>query len=338
MASIAITDGMAADAQKKLVELGHEIALIDVDEQKLLEGALRNFDAVIVRSATKMTADVINLSTNDGGSLRVIGRAGVGVDNIDLDAATNSGVMVVNAPGSSTQSVVELAIGHLLASIRAISAADRTLRAGKWQKKDFTGTELSGKAIGFIGFGRIAQGVGRVAKSLGMELHAFDPYLPPRIARDIGCRLHSNVEDVFRMCTHISVHCNLTDETYHLVNSEMIELMPGMSPQGINCGNHIVNCARGGIVNENDALDALNSGKLTSLALDVFENEPVDPDNELLQHSGFHGTPHIGAATKEAQQRVGIDIGIAVDSALRTNSCETLVNRNVVPRKSVVKD
>ena len=171
-----------------------------------------------------------------------------------------------------------------------------------------------------------------------MELHAFDPYLPPRIARDIGCRLHSNVEDVFRMCTHISVHCNLTDETYHLVNSEMIELMPGMSPQGINCGNHIVNCARGGIVNENDALDALISGKLTSLALDVFENEPVDPDNGLLQHSGFHGTPHIGAATKEAQQRVGIDIGIAVDSALRTNSCETLVNRNVVPRKSVVKD
>ena len=116
-------------------------------------------------------------------------------------------------------------------------------------------------------------------------------------------------------------------------NSEMIELMPGMSPQGINCGNHIVNCARGGIVKEADVLDALKSGKLTSVALDVFENEPVNPDSELLQHDGFHGTPHIGAATKEAQQRVGIDIGIAVDSALRTYSCDTLVNRDVVPRK-----
>jgi phosphoglycerate dehydrogenase-like enzyme len=131
------------------------------------------------------------------------------------------------------------------------------------------------------------------------------------------------------MCTHISVHCNLSDETYHLVDSERIDLMPGVSPQGIRCGNHIVNCARGGIVDEDAALSALGRGQLASVALDVFENEPVNPDSELLQHPHFHGTPHIGAATKEAQYRVGMDIGQAVDTALRTNTCETLVNRGV---------
>ena len=329
MGRIAVTDGMAVDAQNALHERGHELVVEAVSESDLCGGYLRDFDAIIIRSNTKLSSEAISASVAKDGRLMVIARAGVGVDNIDIEAATENGIMVVNAPRASTQSVVELTIGHLLASIRHLSRADAGLRAGKWEKKNLAGTELSGKAIGFIGFGRIAQGVGRVATALGMELHAYDPYLPPKIARDMNCRLHTRVDDVFRMCTHISVHCNLSDETYHLVNSERINLMPGVSPEGIQCGNHIVNCARGGIVDEDATLVALDSGQLSSAALDVFENEPANPESELLQHPHFHGTPHIGAATKEAQYRVGMDIGEAVDIALRTKTCETLVNQGV---------
>jgi D-3-phosphoglycerate dehydrogenase len=329
MARIAITDGMADGAQKALKNMGHELVVETVTEEDLIAGYLRHFEVVIIRSNTKLSSEVISSSVARGGRLIVIAKAGVGVDNIDLEAANEHGIMVVNAPRASTQSVVELTIGHLLASTRHLPRADAGLRDGNWEKNILRGTELSGKAIGFIGFGRIAQGVGRLASAFGMELHAYDPYLPPKIARDMNCRLHARVDDVFRMCTHISVHCNLSDETYHLVDSERIDLMPGVSPQGIRCGNHIVNCARGGIVDEDAALSALGRGQLASVALDVFENEPVNPDSELLQHPNFHGTPHIGAATKEAQYRVGMDIGQAVDTALRTNTCETLVNRSV---------
>ncbi len=332
MARIAVTDGMAEAAQNNLFEMGHELVVAPISPAELLSGALREFDAVIIRSNTIITEQVILASLKDDGGLRVIGRAGVGVDNIDIGAATEQGIMVVNAPRASTQSVVELTIGHLLASIRHIPRAHAGLQSGRWEKKILGGSELSGKAIGFIGFGRIAQSVGKVAQALGMELHAYDPYLPPKIARDLNCRLHAKVDDVFRMCTHISVHCNLTDETHHLVNSERIALMPAKSPDGIHCGNHIVNCARGGIVDEDAVLRGLESGILASVALDVFEIEPVTEDNALLGHPNFHGTPHIGAATKEAQHRVGIDIGEAVDSALGKKTCKTLVNRTVQPR------
>ena len=333
MTRIAVTDGMAEDAQKALQDMGHELVVETVSDVDLCNGYLREFDAIIIRSNTKLHSKVISASVANNGRLIIIARAGVGVDNIDIKAATDHGIMVVNAPRASTQSVVELTIGHLLAGIRHLSRADAGLRAGKWEKKNLNGTELFGKAIGFIGFGRIAQGVGKVASALGMELHAYDPYLPPKIARDMNCRLHTRVDDVFRMCTHISVHCNLSDETYHLVNSERINLMPGVSPAGIQCGNHIVNCARGGIVDEDAVLVALDSGQLSSAALDVFENEPANPESELLQHIHFHGTPHIGAATREAQYRVGMDIGEAVDIALSTKTCETLVNRDVNVRK-----
>ena len=295
MARIAVTDGMADAAVSKLIEAGH-----DVD---LSPSNLDGFDAVVVRSATKMTAEVIAASP----SLKIIGRAGVGVDNIDLDAATRAGILVCNTPGSSTQSVVELTIGHLLASARHVATADRDLRAGDWTKKALKGTELSGKRLGFIGFGRIAQGVGKIARAFGMELHAFDPYLPPQVAEEQECVLHEDVNDVFRLCTHITIHCNLTDETHHLVNADTLALMPGIGADGTACGNHLVSCARGGIVNESDALEALESGVLASCALDVFETEPVG-ENPILHHSNFHGTPHIGAATFEAQARIGFEM------------------------------
>ena len=306
MGRIAVTDGMAPEAIGKLEETGHEVVVKHYSPGELLDGVLTGFDAVVVRSATKMTSNVIQVSCSRG-EFGFIGRAGVGVDNIDLEAAAMNGVVVCNTPGASTKSVVELTIAHLLAGARFIPKADRALRRSEWVKKDLKGSELGGKRLGLIGFGRIAQGVAEVAQTFGMEVHTFDPYVTEKLALEKGCILHDDVDELFSSCTHISVHCNLTDETKHLVNLERISMMPGIGADEIPCGNHIVNCARGGIVNEEAVLEALELGTLTSAALDVFEIEPAI-GNPLLQHEGFIGSPHIGAATLEAQSRVGLEM------------------------------
>ena len=323
MARIAVTDGLSDEAKTLLEKQGHEVIVQFYEKSDLESGILNDFDAVIVRSATKLTNLVIKNSPN----LKVIARAGVGVDNIDLSAAGSANIPVVNAPRASTQSVVELTIGHLLSSVRHVAKSDRSMRDGKWEKKQFKGSELAGKNLGLVGFGRIAQGVGAIAQSLGMNVHAYDPYLPPKIAKNQNTRLHKSVDTLFSNCTHISIHCNLTDETHHLVNYNRISKMPGKSIDGIQCGNHIVNCARGGIVNENDVLKALNDGLLASAALDVFEEEPVPEGYELCQHPNFHSTPHIGASTIEAQRRVGLDIARNVVSVLSNKKCEFIVNK-----------
>jgi D-3-phosphoglycerate dehydrogenase len=321
MARIAVTDGMAKAAISVLEKAGHEVVAGHIEKKDLLDGKLKDFDAIIVRSATKLPEEVIKVSAG----LSVIGRAGVGVDNIDLKAAGKAGIMVVNAPNASTQSVVELTIGHLLSSVRHIPKSDRGLREDRWEKKAMKGTELSGKCLGLIGFGRIAQGVAAVAKSLGMEIHTYDPYLPPKVAKSQDAYLHKKVDSLFKTCTHISIHCNLTDETHHLVNAKRMSMMPGRKT-GIECGNHIVNCARGGIIDEDALLNALEDGTITSAALDVFEVEPLPENYKLVQHENFHGTPHIGAATLEAQHRVGLDIAKAVNTALYGKKPDTIVN------------
>ena len=281
-ARIAVTDGMAPAAVAVLEKAGHEVVQGFIEKSDLLAGALNDFDGIIVRSATKLPAEVIEVSTG----LSVIGRAGVGVDNIDLEAAGSAGIMVVNAPNASTQSVVELTIGHLLASLRHIPKSDRGMRQDKWEKKAMKGTELSGKCLGLIGFGRIAQGVAQVAKSLGMEIHTYDPYLPPKVAKAQGAYLHKKVDSLFKTCTHISIHCNLTEETHHLVNESRMKMMPGRKG-GIDCGNHIVNCARGGIIDEQALLAALEDGTITSAALDVFEVEPLPEGYALFSMKIF---------------------------------------------------
>ena len=323
MARIAVTDGLSDEAKKLLEKQGHEVVIQFYEKSELESGVLNNFDAVIVRSATKITDMVIKSSPN----LKVIARAGVGVDNIDLAAAGSAKIPVVNAPRASTQSVVELTIGHLLSCVRKVTKSDRSMREGNWEKKLFKGSELAGKNLGLVGFGRIAQGVGAIAQSLGMTVHAYDPYLPPKIAKNQNTRLHKTVDTLFSNCTHISIHCNLTDETRHLVNYDRIKKMPGKSREGIQCGNHVVNCARGGIVNEADVLKALNDGILASAALDVFEEEPVPEDYELCQHPNFHSTPHIGASTIEAQRRVGLDVARNVMLILSNKKCDFIVNK-----------
>lgn len=321
MANIAVTDGMDPVAVNNLINAGHNVVEQHYTQEELTSGALTDFDAVVIRSATKLSSEVIEKSSN----LKFIGRAGVGVDNIDLDAATKSGIVVCNTPQASTNSVVELTIGHLLASCRHIPRGDRGLRDGLWEKKLLKGSELSGKRLGLIGFGRIAQGVAAVALAMGMECHAYDPYLPTKIARKFECTMHDDVDSLFQLCTHISIHCNLTDETHHLVNHERIVMMPTSAPNGVSCGNHIVNCARGGIVDEDAVLNALNSGDLTSAALDVFEVEPA-LENPLVQHPNFHGTPHIGAATLEAQARIGEEMVTLLIDFFQGNRPDSALN------------
>ena len=303
---IAVTDGMADAAVSILESAGHEVVLGHYEVEELRTGALADFDAVVVRSATKMTSEAIEASC-DGGRLGFIGRAGVGVDNIDIMSATTNGVVVCNTPGASTKSVVELTIGHLIASTRFVARADRTLRSGDWAKKNLRGSELGGKRLGLVGFGRIARGVAELAHGFGMEVNVFDPYVSAEQTDELDCLMHDAVDDLFRACTHISIHCNLSEDTHHLVNRERLAMMPDIGADGTACGSHIVNCARGGIVDESAVLDALDSGVLSSAALDVFEVEPAI-GNLLLQHERFHGSPHIGAATLEAQNRVGTEM------------------------------
>tara|TARA_B110000438_G_scaffold216232_1_gene208763 strand:+ start:1272 stop:2249 length:978 start_codon:yes stop_codon:yes gene_type:complete len=325
MARVAVTDGMDENAVKIITDSGHEVVKMHYSSDELLNGALVNFDAVIVRSATKMTKEVIIASKKEKGKLTFIGRAGVGVDNIDIETATVNEITVCNTPRASTRSVVEMTLAHLLASCRNITTADRKLRQGIWAKKELLGSELSGKSLGLIGYGRIAQGVGIAARALGMEIHAYDPYVPEEVARKLDCTLHTDVNSIFRICTHISIHCNLTEETYHLANTSRINLMPGKGTDGIYCGNHLINCARGGIVDEEAALEGLKNGQLSSVALDVFEVEPAI-NNPLFLHDNFHGTPHIGAATKEAQARIGLEMASLIIEHFDGNKPGTALN------------
>jgi len=322
MARIAVTDGMSAEAVEMLENAGHEVVLRHHDPEEISSGSLKEFDAVVIRSATKLTAEQISSSNSSNGGIQFIGRAGVGVDNIDISVATELGIVVCNTPGASTRSVVEMTMGHLIASTRNIATADRTLRNGVWAKKQLRGSEIGGKRLGLIGFGRIARGVAQAASSFGMEIHAYDPFVDNAIE---GITMHDSVDEIFSNCTHISVHCNLTDETRNLVNTERISTMPGIGADGIDCGNHIVSCARGGIVDEDAAQLALGSGQLRSLALDVFESEPLG-QSPLLNHDSFHGSPHIAASTLEAQARIGIEMASLLIEFFDTGKTSTSLN------------
>ena len=308
MARILVSDGMAKKAIERLKEIGFEVTEKHYSHEELSSGILNNYDAIVVRSATKLTEKVLSTIENEKG-IRFIGRAGVGIDNINLEEASRRGILVCNTPQSSTQSVVELTIGHLITSTRHIATGDRKLRENNWAKKELRGTELSGKNLGLIGYGRIAQGVSGVAKAFGMNIHCYDPYISKKFAKKDDCIIHKNIDDVFKNCTHISIHCNLNEETYHLVNEERIGMMPEYGSDGMKCGRHIVNCARGGIVDEESIIRTLKNGVLSSAALDVFEKEPLNL-SLLLEQENFHGTPHIGASTIEAQSRIGDEMVI----------------------------
>ncbi len=263
-------------------------------EKEELMKVIPDVEVLVVRSATKVTADVIEA----GEKLRIIARAGVGLDNIDLDKAKEKGIKVLNTPGASAASVAELTIGMMFALSRHIARGTMDLKEGKWTKKQLKGVELNGKTLGIIGLGRIGREVAKRALALGMRVIAYDPFVKET---DLDVKL-VELDDLLSNADYITVHVPLIPETKHLINEEAFEKMKE--------GVFVLNCARGGIVDEKALLKALKEGKVAGAGMDVFETEPPtsDVEKELLSLPNVVATPHIGASTKEAQKRVGKEI------------------------------
>ena len=269
-------------------------------------------DALIVRSATKVTAALLAKAER----LRVIGRAGTGVDNVDLDSATQKGVVVMNTPGGNAVSVAEHTLALLLALARRIPQADALMKQGRWEKKKLEGMELRGKTLGLIGLGQIGSDVARLARAFEMEIIAYDPYVSTLLAGELEVRLAS-IEEVLKSADFISLHCSATPETRHLINARTLSLaQPGV---------RIVNCARGELINEADLLAALESGQVAGAALDVFETEPPK-ESKLVAHPSVIATPHIAGSTEEAQEIVGIRIAEQVRDFLVSGVARSAVN------------
>ena len=260
--------------------------------------------AVIVRSETKITAEVIAAAQ----SLKVIARAGVGVDNVDLEAATERGIVVMNAPSGNTNATAELTFTHMLCAARPICRADASMRQGQWDRKQFTGTELFGKTVGILGLGRVGTAVAKRAQSFGMKVIACDPYLAPERGQALDVE-SVDFEELLRRADFITAHMPLTEKSLGLIDASAIARMKD--------GVRIINCARGGIVVEADLIAALKDGKVSAAGLDVYEKEPVAEESELRKLPGLVMTPHLGASTREAQQSVGLEVAKGVAGLLR---------------------
>ena len=273
---------------------------------------IRDADALVVRSATKVTAQLLAKAER----LRVIGRAGTGVDNVDLDAATQKGVVVMNTPGGNAVSVAEHTMALLLALARRIPQADAFMKQGRWEKKKLEGMELRGKTLGLIGLGQIGSDVARLAKAFEMQIIAYDPYVSSLLAGELDVKLAS-LEEVLKSADFISLHASATPETRHLINARTLALaQPGV---------RIVNCARGELINEADLLAALECGLVAGAGLDVFETEPPK-DSKLVSHPSVIATPHIAGSTEEAQEIVGIRIAEQVRDFLISGVARSAVN------------
>ncbi len=270
--------------------------------------------ALVVRSETRVTAKVIEAAPK----LRVVGRAGVGVDNIDVEAATQRGVVVMNTPGGNTITTAELTFAMLLSLARKIPQAHASMAAGKWDRKQFQGAELFGKTLGVLGMGRIGSEVARRAVAFGMKVLAYDPFLTEARAKSLGVELVGELDAVYRDADFITVHMPVTEQTSGMLNAAAFAKM---KPKVC-----IVNCARGEIIVENDLLAALDSGKVAGAALDVFSAEPLPDNHAFRKHAGITLTPHLGASTAEAQEKCGIEVAEVIAGYLLTGEVRNAVN------------
>ena len=287
----------------------------DLSPEELLE-AIGEYDALVVRSATKVTSAVIERGEN----LKVIGRAGIGLDNVDVDAATRHGVLVVNAPQSNVLSAAEHTMALLLAQARNIPQAHSALASGSWERERWQGVELHGKTLGIIGLGRVGTLVAQRASSFGMRLVAYDPYVAPARAQQMGVTLVESVGDLCTRADFITIHMPRTPETVGLVGAkELAQVRPGV---------RIVNTARGGLIDEAALVEALESGRVGGAAVDVFENEPVT-EHPFFKFPNVVVTPHLGASTAEAQDKAGLAIAEQVLLALRGEFVPYAVNVDV---------
>lgn len=319
MHRVLITDPLSDQGIQKLLtaEDVEVIQKTNLSQDELLL-AIESADALLVRSQTKVTKEVIEKAAH----LKVIARAGVGVDNIDVEAATQKGIIVVNAPDGNTISTAEHTFAMMISLSRKIPQAYQSVSQGKWERKKYVGIELNGKTLSIIGLGRIGSELAKRAKAFQMKVVAYDPYLTQERAADLGVQ-KASFEEAIRVGDYITVHTPLTKDTHHLINEETFQKMkPGV---------RILNCARGGIIDEKALYQAIKDGIVAGAALDVFEQEPPPADHPLFSLPEIIAAPHLGASTVEAQENVAIDVSEEVLHILRGEPFKNAVNLPSIP-------
>ena len=317
MPKILVSDPVA----KAGVEILQKVYPVD-SRQKLtpeeLIAIIPEYDALVVRSETKVTKEVIAAAKN----LKVIGRAGVGVDNIDVEAATQRGIIVLNAPEGNTIAATEHTMAMMMALARNVPQAYSSLQKGLWERSKFTGVEVRGKTLGILGLGRIGSGVAKRALAMEMKVVVYDPFIRAEQAEALGVEI-ADLDEIFAQADFITLHLPLTADTRKLLNKTAFAKMKK--------GVRIINVARGGVIDEADLAAAIEEGIVAGAAIDVFEKEPVDPNNPLLKSPKVIATPHLGASTAEAQVGVAVDVAHGVLAALRGEPVTTAVNMAPIP-------
>ena len=312
---ILVTDEIAEEAMNKLKEK-HEVVFQELRGEELKK-EIGNYDALMVRSATKVTKDIIQAAER----LKVIGRAGVGVDNIDVEEATKKGIIVVNSPTGASISVAELTIGHMISLARHLTKADKTMKEGIWAKKQLKGRELYGKVIGIVGCGNIGRIVAKYAKAFNMEVIGYDPFLSKEEMERHGIKKVDSLEELMKTADFVSLHIPHIPQTHHLINEKMLSLMKPTA--------YLINCARGGIVDEKALYEALKEKKIAGAALDVYEKEPPEK-SPLFELENVVFTPHLGASTVEGQIRAGVICAEQILKVLDGEEPDYWVNRKAM--------
>jgi D-3-phosphoglycerate dehydrogenase len=310
---IFVADDVSESGLEPLRRAGFEVEKKTGLTVEQLREVLPDYDGLVVRSETKVTPDVMNAATR----LRVIGRAGVGVDNIDVPAATARGIVVMNAPDGNTITTAEHTMALLVSLARRVPQANTSLRAGRWERKRFIGVELQGKTLGILGLGRIGRTVAARARAFGMSIVAYDPFVAPDQARDLELEV-APLDEVFARADFLTVHTPLTSETRGLIGATAFSKMKR--------GVRVINCARGGLIDERALLAAIKEGIVAGAALDVFEQEPPPPDHPLLSLEEVICTPHLGASTAEAQEGVAVTVAEQMRDYLLTGALRGAVN------------
>lgn len=319
---VLVADPISPKGVELLKQKGFETVEAYGSTPDKVKELIADADAVIVRSETRITSDVLECAKK----LKAVGRAGVGVDNIDIPAASEKGVVVMNTPTGNTIATAELTFTHILCGTRPISQANASIHSGKWDRKSFKGTELRNKTLSVLGMGRIGAEVAKRAMAFGMKVLAYDPFLTEARAKTIGVEMVP-LEDAFKRADYITVHMPLTEATKYMLDEKAFEMMKK--------GVRVFNCARGGIIKESALVEALESGKVAAAGLDVYESEPLSKDSPLLKFPNLVLTPHLGASTKEAQESCGIEVAEVIADALSGGAIRNAINKPSIDAESM---
>lgn len=321
---VLVADPISPKGVELLKERGFDTVEAYGSTPEQVKELIKDADAVIVRSETKITADVLACAPK----LKAVGRAGVGVDNIDIPAASEKGVVVMNTPTGNTIATAELTFTHMLCGTRPIAQANSSIHSGVWDRKSFKGAELKNKTLAVLGMGRIGAEVAKRAMAFGMKVLAYDPFLTEARAKTLGVEMVA-LEDAFKRADYITVHMPLTEATKYMIDEKAFDMMKK--------GVRVFNCARGGIIKETALVEALKSGKVAAAGLDVYESEPLAKDSPLRDFPNLVLTPHLGASTKEAQESCGIEVAEVIADALESGAIRNAINKPSIDAESMKK-